>query len=60
MYVGMLYMNERNSCGKDHGFKIADGYLKKTKQNCWKWLNEKEKSMKKDYLLFTVQMYKGI
>ena len=47
-------MNESNSCGKDHSFKIADGCLKKTKQN------EKEKSMKKDYLLSTVQIYKGI
>ena len=43
----MLYMNESNSCGNDYGFEVADGCLKKTKQNYWKLLNEREKNGKK-------------
>ena len=52
MNVGMLYMNESNSCGNNYGFKIADGCLKKAKQNYWKWLNEKEKMGKRLFIIY--------
>lgn len=45
-------MNERNIYGNDHGFKIADGCLKKTKQNYWKWLDGQEKIWKRLFIIY--------